>query len=244
MKLVGQSPREPHRWMKGPAACHLLCGVASAGVAEVASTWSDCPTVNLRQEVRVGAWNVHSLSQDDQLPLLSRELGRLRVRVAALSEVRRPGSGTTSVGGYTYYWSGCSDGHHLQGTFYAKPTSVVDSCPRRDVRIILGDFNVSVHLTAIELAMRSKEIDHILVSTRWRILQNCRVFKSAEFCGTDHRLVVATLRVHFKTPQRPNDHPRVFHLDRLKDRECARRFAETICDRFTALDNLMDPVLL
>ena len=27
----------------------------------------------------------------------------------------------------------------------------------------------------------AKEIDHILVSTRWRILQNCRVFRSAKF---------------------------------------------------------------
>ncbi|XP_069982670.1 uncharacterized protein [Penaeus vannamei] len=41
----------------------------------------------------------------------------------------------------------------------------------------------------------TKEIDHILVNTRWRILQNCRVYRSAKFCGTDHKLVVATLRV-------------------------------------------------
>ncbi|XP_069982160.1 uncharacterized protein [Penaeus vannamei] len=47
----------------------------------------------------------------------------------------------------------------------------------------------------------AKEIDHILVSTR-KILQNCRVYRSTEFCDADRRLVVATLRVHFKTPQR------------------------------------------
>lgn len=58
----------------------------------------------------------------------------------------------------------------------------------------------------------AKEIDYILVGTRWRILQNCRVFRSAEFCGTDHRLVVATLRVHFRTPRPSSDRPRVFHL--------------------------------
>ncbi|KAG0717388.1 Craniofacial development protein 2 [Chionoecetes opilio] len=45
----------------------------------------------------------------------------------------------------------------------------------------------------------AKEIDHILVSTRWRILQNCRVYRSAEFFGTDHRLVVATLKLHVKS---------------------------------------------
>ena len=42
----------------------------------------------------------------------------------------------------------------------------------------------------------AKEIDHILVSTRWRVLQNCRIFRSAEFLATDHRLVVATLKLH------------------------------------------------
>ena len=37
------------------------------------------------------------------------------MEVAALSEVRRPDSSTISVGGYTYYWLGRSDSHHLQG---------------------------------------------------------------------------------------------------------------------------------
>ena len=115
VKLTGESLREPRRQMMGSTACRpLICGAASAGVAVVASTRSDCLRLNLRRGVRVGAWNIRSLRQDDRLPLLSRELGKLRVEVAALSEVRRPGSGTISVGGYTYYWSGRSDGHHLQ----------------------------------------------------------------------------------------------------------------------------------
>lgn len=49
------------------------------------------------------------------MPLLSLELGRPRVEVAALLEVRGPGSGTISLSGYTYYWSDRRDGHHLQG---------------------------------------------------------------------------------------------------------------------------------
>ncbi|XP_069977466.1 uncharacterized protein [Penaeus vannamei] len=130
VKLVGESPREPHR-----------------------------------REVRVGAWNVRSLRQDDQLPLLPRDLGKLRVEVAALSEVRRPGSGITSLGGYNYYWSGRSDGHHLQGLSfgfmsliavfaptdvcklnmkemsYAKLASMADRCNQRNIHIVLGDFN-------------------------------------------------------------------------------------------------------
>ena len=42
----------------------------------------------------------------------------------------------------------------------------------------------------------AKEIDHMLVSTRWRIIQNCRVFRNAEFFATDHRVVTASLKLH------------------------------------------------
>ena len=35
------------------------------------------------------------------------------------SEVRRPDSGEIMAGGYTYYWSGHSDGYHAQGVAVA-----------------------------------------------------------------------------------------------------------------------------
>ncbi len=35
--------------------------------------------------------------------------------IVGFSEVRRPGSGVTSIGGYTYYCSGRDDGAHLAG---------------------------------------------------------------------------------------------------------------------------------
>ncbi|XP_069977711.1 uncharacterized protein [Penaeus vannamei] len=90
----------------------------------------------------------------------------------------------------------------------------------------------------------AKEIDHILINIRWRILQNYRVFRRPEFCGTDHKLVVATLWVHFKTRQWSNDHPQVLHLDRLREVECVWGFAEAVSSRFTVLDNLVDPKIL
>ena len=39
--------------------------------------------------------------------------------IAALSEVWRPDCGEIMVGGYTYYWSGRSDGYHSQGVAVA-----------------------------------------------------------------------------------------------------------------------------
>ena len=53
------------------------------------------------------------------MSLLSSELKRLDIGIAALSEVRRQDCGEIMVGGYTYYWSGCSDGYHAQGVAVA-----------------------------------------------------------------------------------------------------------------------------
>ena len=68
--------------------------------------------MNLRGSLRVGAWNVLSLREDDHLSLLSSELKRLDIGIAALYGFRRQDCGETMVGGYTYYCSGHSDGYH------------------------------------------------------------------------------------------------------------------------------------
>ncbi|KAG0725429.1 Craniofacial development protein 2 [Chionoecetes opilio] len=295
MTSAGQSPRESRtlNQVVGPPSPTFSYGGGRGG-AEAAPARRITPGINLRRVLRVGSWNVLSLSDDHRLPLLSGELSRLRVDIVGLSETRRPGSGETSSGGYTYYWSGMSNGHRVRGVaigisnklqpsvievtpvdehimrvrmkhtlgfmslvavyaptemrkteekemFYAKLDSVLDQCPPRDTLVVLGDFNATTGTVrdGYELCVgphgsgtrntnsslllnfaRSRrlriagswyqrpelhrwtwysnaggvanEIDHILVSTRWRILQNCRVYRSAEFFGTDHRLVVAT----------------------------------------------------
>lgn len=152
--------------------------------------------LNLRWAVRLGSWNILSLHEDARLPVLSGELSRLGISIAALSEVRRLGSGEISVGGYTYYWSGRDDGRRTQGVtlavanylvplvsqvtlinerimrlriahtmgvlsvlavyaptgvsddsvkeaFYAQLSSVWDTVPSCDSKVILGDFNAS-----------------------------------------------------------------------------------------------------
>ena len=91
------------------------------GSAEVSSTGQWSPQVNLMQSLRVGAWNVLSLREDDQLALLSSELKHLDIGIAALSEVQRPDCDEIMVGGHTYSWSGRSDGYHAQGIAVAVP---------------------------------------------------------------------------------------------------------------------------
>ena len=52
------------------------------------------------------------------LALIPVGLQILRLQVGpllGLSETRRPGSGETSSKGFTYYWSGMSNGHHVKG---------------------------------------------------------------------------------------------------------------------------------
>ncbi len=87
----------------------------------------------------------------------------------------------------------------------------------------------------------AKEIDHILVSTRWRILQNCRVYRSAEFFATDHRLVVAKLRIHVRSKKVPRCNFPRFHLEKLRDPACAHEYVVAVSNRFGVLDTLEDP---
>ena len=305
-------------------------GGNAAGGAEASSTGRRSAGVNLRRPLRVGTWNVLSLADDDHIPVLSKELSRLGIAVVGLTEVRRPGSGMTVVGGYTYYWSGRSDGRHTEGvavavanwlapmimqvtpvnerllrlrikhslgvfslvivyaptemanhdakeTFYAKLQSEVERCPRRDTLLVVGDFNATTgtdrtgyeecigpHGSGIRgtngamlldfarnwglriagswyqrsLLHRwswysntgsvAKEIDHILVDGRWRLLQNCRVFRSAQIAiNTDHRLVVADLKIRLKSKRLPRSSPRL-DVDGLKDREVSEAFARRL----------------
>ena len=67
----------------------------------------------------MGAWNLLSRREDDHLSLLSSELKRLNMSIAALSEIQRLNSGEIMAGGYTNYWSGHSDGYHAEGVAVA-----------------------------------------------------------------------------------------------------------------------------
>ena len=72
----------------------------------------------------------------------------------------------------------------------------------------------------------AKEINHILVSTRWMILQNCRVFSECRV------LVVASLKLHVKSRKPPRCNHTMFHLEKLKDLTCAQQYAVTVSNRF------------
>jgi len=77
----------------------------------------------------------------------------------------------------------------------------------------------------------AKEIDHVLVDGCWRIIQNCREYRSAQFLNTDHRLVVATLKLQFKSRRMVPSQPRL-DVCTLKDERVAEEFVKRLSGHF------------
>ena len=55
----------------------------------------------------------------------------------------------------------------------------------------------------------AKEIDHVLIDGRWKMIQNCKVYRSAQFLNADYRLAVATLKVQLKSRRMVPSQPRL-----------------------------------
>ena len=67
----------------------------------------------------------------------------------------------------------------------------------------------------------------MLVDGRWRMIQKCRVHRSAQFLNNDHRLVVATLKLHLKSRRMVPSQPRLDN-GKLKDERVAEEFANRL----------------
>ena len=89
----------------------------------------------------------------------------------------------------------------------------------------------------------AKEIDHVLVDGRWRMVQNCRVYRSAQFLNNDHRLVVATLKLHLKSRRMVSSQPRL-DVGKLKDDRVAEEFASRLSGDLGGPGALGDPEAL
>ena len=82
----------------------------------------------------------------------------------------------------------------------------------------------------------AKGIDHVLVDGHWRIIQNCRVCRSAQFLNTDHRLVVATLKLQIKSRRMVPSQSRL-DVGKLKDERIAEEFANRLSRDLGDLDD-------
>ena len=81
----------------------------------------------------------------------------------------------------------------------------------------------------------AKEIDDVLVYGRWRMIQNCRVFWSAQFLNTDQRFVVATLKLQLIS-RRIVLSQQGLDVGKLKDERVAEEFANRLSGVWEGLD--------
>ena len=79
-----------------------------------------------------------------------------------------------------------------------------------------------------------KEIDHILVNTKWTVLQNCRVYRSLEF-DTDHRPVIGTMSLRLKRVSEKKSQTLRYSIKKLEDPAVQFQYTMEISNRFTAL---------
>lgn len=92
---------------------------------------------NRSTELNIGSWNVRTLLEDTstsanrpgrRTALVSRELARLRIDIAALSETRFAEEGQLEEvgGGYTFFWKGVDEGEHrVAGVGFAIKSELV-----------------------------------------------------------------------------------------------------------------------
>ncbi|XP_042869479.1 craniofacial development protein 2-like [Penaeus japonicus] len=82
-----------------------------------------------------------------------------------------------------------------------------------------------------------KPNDHILISQRWRfITTNCRVYRGAEMGNTDHRLLIADMRLKLKANPTNKSQPRL-NSAKLADPVMKTSYQCSISNRFNALAN-------
>ena len=86
----------------------------------------------------------------------------------------------------------------------------------------------------------AKDIDHVLVDGHWRMIQNCRVDRSAQFLNTDHRPVAATLKVQLKSGRMVPSQPWL-DVGKLKDEREAEEFAKRMSGDVRGLGALGNP---
>ena len=80
----------------------------------------------------------------------------------------------------------------------------------------------------------------MLVDGCWRMIQNCSVYRSAQFLNTDHRLVVATLKLQLKSRRMVPSQPRL-DVGKLKDEKVAEEFANRLTGDLGGLHASADP---
>ena len=76
--------------------------------------------------------------------------------------------------------------------------------------------------------------------TMWRMIQNGRVYRSAQFLNTDHRFVGATLKLQLKSRRMIPSQPRL-DVGKLKDERVTEELVNRLSGDLGGLGALGDP---
>jgi len=85
-----------------------------------------------------------------------------------------------------------------------------------------------------------KEIDHVLVNSKWKAIQNCRVYRRFEF-NTDHSVVIATLGLRLKNSRVQCKQTLRCDVRKIRDPRIAHCCAIYIENQFSVLSDLQAP---
>ena len=83
----------------------------------------------------------------------------------------------------------------------------------------------------------AKEINHVLIEGRWKMIQTYRVCRSAQFLNTDQRLVAATLKLQLKSGAMVPSQPRL-DVGKFKEERVAEEFVNRPSGDFGGLSAL------
>ena len=98
-------------------------------------------------------------------------------------------------------------GPHGSGTVNLNRTKFLDFARSHELRVAGSWFQPpQAHCWTwySNAAGVAKEIDHVLIDGRWRMIQDCRIYRSAQLLNTDHRLAIATLMLQHKSRRIPD----------------------------------------
>ena len=206
--------------------------------------------------LQVSTLNVRTLTATGST-LLDREFTRLNIGIAGLQEFRRLDSGKLSAGSRKFRWSGVPDDSVRQyGVALAithemyryssmigwRPVSLFvvvayrfeDGSRRNNGLRMAGSWfqrkDIYPWNWYSNYRVTGKEIDHVLVGTRWKTMRSCRVKRNLEI-GSDHKPVCATLRLHLKRAHARAESGKRFDSDKLDDPAVAAQFVGSIAIR-------------
>uniref|UniRef100_A0A914X3Y7 Reverse transcriptase domain-containing protein n=1 Tax=Plectus sambesii TaxID=2011161 RepID=A0A914X3Y7_9BILA len=181
-----------------------------------------------RQEVRIAAWNVRTGHQVGQKETIACELQQCKVGVAALSELRLTGSGTTVIQ--------LPDSDEYTTLYYSRGTN----------NLVVGN-SLFQHPWKHQVTWRAPNgkdtsvLDYILINKRFRsFLKDVRSMRSAD-CGSDHHLVCTRVQLKLaKANVTKSGRKSTARRDwqKLLEPTQAQQFQLALSNRFQALQDL------